>query len=272
VTAPSRLAVVGASGRMGRAIVRLAHEAGIPLVSAIGASDIGKDAGELAGVGALGAPITQDVDALVAAKPDCIIDFTAPALFPSVCAAAIRANAPLVCGTTGFGNAESEALMETAKKIAVLWEPNMSVGVHLLASLVEKAVVALGDSCDIEIVEAHHKLKVDSPSGTAVRLAEVAKRARDESAARAKDRPDSAFVYGRVGKPGPRKPNEIGVHAIRGGDVIGDHTVHLLCAGERIELTHRASSRDLFASGAIRAARFIVGKKAGRYTMNDVLA
>jgi 4-hydroxy-tetrahydrodipicolinate reductase len=257
---------------MGRAIVRLAHEGGVSVVSAIGASDVGKDVGELAGLSQLGVAITQDVDALVATKPDCIIDFSAPALFPSVCAAAVRANAALVCGTTGFGNAESEALMATAQKIAVLWEPNMSVGVHLLASLVEKAIAALGDSCDVEIVEAHHKLKVDSPSGTAMRLAEVAKRARDEGAARSKDRPDSAFVYGRVGKPGARKSNEIGVHAIRGGDVIGDHTVHLLCAGERLELTHRASSRELFASGAIRAARWIAGKPVGRYTMTDVLA
>src|SRR5262249_29985584 len=143
----------------------------------------------------------------------------------------------------------------------VLWEPNMSVGVHVLAALVEKAASALGPAFDVEVVEVHHRAKVDAPSGTAIRLGDVVKKARG-----------SHYVHGREGRPGPRKPDELGMHAIRGGDVIGDHTVFFFGDGERIELTHRASSRDLFAHGAVRAAAWLAGRGAGRYSLSDVLA
>ncbi len=262
-----RLAVVGASGRMGRAVVRLAVESGITIVCAVGASDLGRDVGELAGVGAIGRGVSDEVNELVSARADCVIDFSAPDLTPRVAAAAAQGGAALVCGTTGLGEKERAALDHAASKVPVLWEPNMSVGVFVLSQLVRQAVSMLGDACDIEIVEAHHKAKVDAPSGTAMRLAEVAKAARDKAAGHA----DSNFVFGREGKPGARKPTEIGVLAIRGGDVIGDHQVHLLSHGERLELTHRAQSRELFASGALRAARFLAGKKAGRYGLSDVL-
>jgi len=265
-SALTRLAVVGASGRMGRAVVRLAVESGITIVSAVGASDLGRDVGELAGVGPIGRGVSDEVDDLVKANADCVIDFSAPDLCPRVAAAAARGGSALVCGTTGLGEKERTALDHAAAKVPVLWEPNMSIGVFVLSHLVSQAVEMLGDTCDIEIVEAHHKLKVDAPSGTALRLAEVAKRARDSSRG-----DSSSFVTGREGKPGARKPTEIGVLAMRGGDVIGDHHVHLLAHGERIELSHRAQSRELFASGALRAARFIAGKKAGRYGLADVL-
>lgn len=262
----SRLAVVGASGRMGRAVVRLAREAGVQIVCAVGASDLGRDVGELAGIGALGLGITDDVDGIRASNAECVIDFSAPDLTARVAAAASAANAAFVCGTTGLGDKERAALDHAAAKVPVLWEPNMSVGVFVLSQLVKQAVQMLGSACDIEIVEAHHKAKVDAPSGTAMRLAEVAKGARD-----ARTETESAFVFGREGKPGARKSTEIGVLAMRGGDVIGDHHVHLLCAGERLELTHRASSRDLFASGALRAATWLTGKNPGRYGLSDVL-
>jgi 4-hydroxy-tetrahydrodipicolinate reductase len=137
----------------------------------------------------------------------------------------------------------------------------MSVGVHVLGALVAKAIAMLGPDFDVEVVEAHHKLKVDAPSGTALRIAEIAREARG----------GARFVHGREGKPGARAATEIGIHAVRGGDVVGDHTVLLLGAGERVELVHRASSRELFASGALRVARWIAGKPAGRYRMEDVL-
>ena len=252
---------------MGRAVVRLAVESGITIVCAVGASDLGRDVGELAGVGPIGRGVSDEVNELASAGADCVIDFSAPELTPRVAAAAALGGAALVCGTTGLGERERAALDHAAAKVAVLWEPNMSVGVFVLSQLVEQAVAMMGDACDIEIVEAHHHAKVDAPSGTAMRLAEVAKAARDGSVGRAA----STFVTGREGRPGARKPTEIGVLAVRGGDVIGDHHVHLFAHGERLELTHRAQSRDLFASGALRAARYLAGKKPGRYGLTDVL-
>jgi 4-hydroxy-tetrahydrodipicolinate reductase len=143
----------------------------------------------------------------------------------------------------------------------VLWEPNMSVGVHVLGRLVREAIAALGEGFDVEIVEAHHRKKVDAPSGTALRLAELAMEAAHGGGLR----------HGREGRPGERPRGEIGMHALRGGDVVGDHTVHFLGDGERLELTHRATSRDVFAHGALRAAAWLAGKPRGRYTLADVL-
>jgi 4-hydroxy-tetrahydrodipicolinate reductase len=176
--------------------------------------------------------------------------------------ACAREKVALVCGTTGLDRDAEHALDEAAKQVAVLYAPNMSFGVHVLAELVTLAVKKLGLEFDVEIVEAHHKAKIDAPSGTAKRLTEAARAGR-ESLIRE--------TRGRDGNVGARKKDEIGVHAIRGGDVVGDHTVMLLGQGERLELTHRATSRDLFARGALRAARFVVGKPAGRYTIADVV-
>jgi 4-hydroxy-tetrahydrodipicolinate reductase len=248
---------------MGRAIVRLAKEAGdVEIACAIGASDVGADVGELAGVGKIGVAIVSDVAALAGARADVVIDFSAAPAVAQIVNTASRAGVAIVSGTTGLADDAKAALDDAAKRVAVLWEPNMSVGVHVLADLVRRAVLALGDGYDIEIVEAHHRAKVDAPSGTAKRLADVAAAARN----------DTRFVHGREGRPGPRAKQEIGIHAVRGGDVIGDHTVHLFGGGERIELVHRATSRDVFAHGALRAARWIAGKPAGRYALADVLA
>jgi len=203
---------------------------------------------------------------LEGSKAEVLIDFSSPQVTPALAEHAARAGIAIVSGTTGLGDEAQRALDAASAKVAVAWEPNMSVGVFVLADLVKRAVAMLGPEFDIEIVEAHHKLKVDAPSGTALRLAHVAQEAR-----LAADAVATQLVNGREGKPGARKASEIGMHAVRGGDVIGDHTVQLLGPSERIELTHRASNRDLFASGALRVARFCAGKPAGRYTMADVL-
>jgi len=254
-----KIAVLGANGRMGRAVVRLAHEGGMKVVAAIGAGDEGKDAGELAGIGPIGTKVTTE---LVFAGADVLVDFSSPAAAARAFAAGAKQNVAIASGTTGLDAEALAALDEAGRTVPVLWEPNMSVGVHVLSALLSHAIAALGPAYDIEIVETHHRKKVDAPSGTALRLAEVAKAARPTS---------SRFVTGREGKPGARTNEEIGVLALRGGDVIGDHTVFLFGDGERLELTHRASSRDLFARGALRAAGWLVGKPAGRYRLGDVL-
>jgi 4-hydroxy-tetrahydrodipicolinate reductase len=260
-----KLAVVGATGRMGAAILRLIH--GVKDIELVGASDapnspfIGLDVGEASRVGSFGVALSADVGSALLGAEVCI-DFSTPAAFPAVAKAIARSGVALVCGTTGL-NDDATALLDQASQSApVLWSPNMSVGVQVLAELVQQAVARLGLGYDIEVIETHHRMKADAPSGTALRLVEAAKEARH----------GLREVTGRQGKPGARKPDEIGVMALRGGDVIGDHSVHLLGDGERLELTHRATNRDLFAHGAIRAARYLVGKKPGRYTMRDVLA
>ena len=223
----------------------------------------GRDAGELAGIGPLGVHVTNDLAGLPQAGAAVLIDFSTADFFPSVAAMAAQAGVALVSGTTGLDAGGVAALARASERVPVLWEPNMSVGVHVLAGLVREAVLRLGLGYDVEVVETHHRLKVDAPSGTAMRLVEVAREARADGA---------ALAHGREGRPGVRPVAEIGVHAVRGGDVIGDHTVHLLGAGERLELTHRATSRDLFAHGALRAARFLAGKAPGRYGLPDLLA
>lgn len=264
---PIKVAVLGANGRMGRAVVRIAHEQGMRLVCAIGAGpDEGRDAGELAGVGALDVKVTSDVSKLETCGGSVLIDFSAPAILARACEVSARGGMAIASGTTGLDDAGRAALDGAARKVPVLWEPNMSVGVHVLSDLLKRAIAALGPDYDVEIVETHHRLKVDAPSGTALRLAEVAK------TARAAFGESPRFVTGRDGKPGKRAPDEIGVLALRGGDVIGDHTAFLFGDGERLELTHKASSRDLFARGAVRAGKWLVGRAPGRYHLADVLA
>lgn len=260
-----KLAIFGASGRMGQAIARLAHEAGdIQVVGAIAASSdphLGKDIGELAGVGPMGVEISADLSSgLLGAEA--VIDFSIASAAPALYAACERQGVALVSGTTNLDDKGLAALEKTQAKVPVVWTSNMSRGVQVLAEVVEYALRRLGAEFDVEIVEVHHRRKVDSPSGTAVRLAEAAQQVRSEL----------DEVRGRDGQVGARKPEELGNFGVRGGDVIGDHTVHLLGDGERLELTHRATNRDLFARGAIAAARFVAGKPAGRYTIKDVLA
>jgi 4-hydroxy-tetrahydrodipicolinate reductase len=256
-----RLAVVGASGRMGRAVVRLAREAGHDVVCAVGTSDVGRDVGELAGIGPIGTCVVDGLAAIEHVRADVVVDFSSPGGTRALAPVAAAAGSALVSGTTGLDAAAGAAIDHAAAHVAVLWEPNMSVGVHVLSRLVAEASAALPD-WDVEIVETHHRAKVDAPSGTALRLADRVTRAREGAA---------PVVHGRQGKPGARPAGEIGMHALRGGDVVGDHVVHLLGGGERLELAHRATSRDVFAHGALRAAAWLLGKPAGRYSLGDVL-
>jgi 4-hydroxy-tetrahydrodipicolinate reductase len=193
---------------------------------------------------------------------DVAIDFSSSEVLPELAVLVAQTGAALVSGTTGLSAEGERALDDASRRVAVIWEPNMSIGAHILGTLVRQAIVALGEGFDVEVVETHHRRKVDAPSGTALRLAEIATEARS----------GGALVHGRVGRPGPRGTAEIGVHAVRGGDVVGDHSVHLLGEGERLELVHRATSRDVFALGALRAAAWIAGKPAGRYRLSDVVA
>lgn len=260
-----KLCVFGASGRMGRAVTRLVSEADdLELVGAVcGADDpgVGRDAGELAGTGPLGVEVSADAaSALLGA--DAVVDFSVAGAVRDLAALAAREGVALVSGTTGIDPAAESALDAAAKKVPVLWAPNMSLGIQVLAEAVTEAVRKLGPEYDVEIVELHHRRKVDAPSGTAHRLADAAREGRERL------RP----LYGREGKPGARSDDEMGVFAVRGGDVIGDHTVYLLGPAERVELSHRAIHRDLFAHGALSAARFLRGREPGRYTIRDVVA
>lgn len=258
-----KIAISGATGRMGQSITRLAVADGISIVGAIASSQskhLGRDLGDLAGTGPLGVFVSDDIIAGMLGA-DVLIDFSTPAALARLAPLAKRAAIPLVSGTTRLDRETEQKLDDAATTIPVLWAPNTSLGVQVLADIVAEAVRRLGPGFDIEIVETHHKAKVDAPSGTAMRLAEAAQRARD----------GLGPVTGREGNVGPRKAEEIGIFAVRGGDVIGDHTVHLLGLGERLELTHRATSRDLFARGALRAAQFLLGRGAGRYSMRDVV-
>jgi 4-hydroxy-tetrahydrodipicolinate reductase len=251
---------------MGKEIVRLVHEdreRSHQIVGAIAAPDApeqGSDVGEVAGVGHLGVSVTAD-HAVGLLGADVAIDFSGAAAIGALARAVKRAKVALVSGTTGLDAAGTTALNEAAEIVPVLWTPNMSLGIEVLAKMARTAIASLGDDYDIEIVETHHRDKVDAPSGTALRLAEAAREARPELVAR----------HGREGAAGPRKKNELAVMALRGGDVIGDHTIYLMGPSERIEITHRATQRDLFARGALRAARWIIGKKPGRYALRDLL-
>lgn len=255
----------GATGRMGLALVRLVHQApDLELVGAVCGPDDpaqGQDVGVLAGVGPVGVIASADVgSALLGAEV--IVDFSSLKALPTLVAQATRHKIPLVCCTTGLDDSLKQLVAKAAETIPLLWAPNTSLGVQVLAELVEQAVRRLGPEYDAEIVEIHHRKKVDSPSGTAKRLAEAVKSVR----------PETRELSGRDGIVGARTDDEMAVFGVRGGDVIGEHTVYLLGPGERIELTHRATSRELFAHGALRAARYLAKQPAGKlYKIADML-
>ncbi len=259
-----KLAIFGAAGRMGLAVARLAHaDEQATIVGAIEAPDcpaVGRDLGELAGLGTIGVEVSADTAAgLLGAE--IVVDFSLAPAFAGMLRQAARARVAVVSGTTRLGADELRALDEAARSIPVLWAPNMSLGIYVLSRLVEQAVGMLGPDYNVEIVEAHHRAKVDAPSGTAHQLVQAAQKARAELEP----------VYGRQGQTGARPTEQIGVHAVRGGGVIGVHNVQLLGALESLELTHRAVDRDLFAHGALRAAQFLCGRPPGRYDLGDVL-
>ncbi len=262
-----KLIVCGAAGRMGRRIINCAgSEPDLKVVGAVdrpGHPDLGRDAGELSGVGRIGCPLTDSLAGVIG-EGDVVIDFSAPPAALENAAAAAAARKSLVGGITGLGPEGERKLKETAVGIACVFSPNMSVGINLLFRLVGEAAEALGDAYDIEIVEAHHRMKKDAPSGTAKKIAEIA------ASALRRDLAESA-VYGREGMVGERTREEIGIHAVRAGDIVGEHTVIFSTPGERLELVHRAHSRDTFARGALRAARFAAAAGPGFYSMRDVL-
>ncbi len=263
-----RVAIAGAAGRMGRCLVQACAESDdvrctVAQVRA-GSDADGRDAGELAGLGSLGVVATAALDVAHDAF-DVLIDFTRPELTLDNLAACAAAGVPAVVGTTGFDAAQRRRIDEMATRIPVVLAPNTSVGVTLCLSLLREAARVLGDTVDIEVIEAHHRNKVDAPSGTAMRMGEVLAEALGRNLA-------TDAVYGREGQTGIRERRTIGFSTIRGGDIIGEHTVLFAGPGERVEITHKATNRMTFAYGALRAARWVKGRTPGLYDMADVLA
>ncbi len=262
-----RIAVTGAAGRMGKTLIEAVSLAeGAQLTVALErpeSSLIGADAGELAGIGKNGVTVAGNIEGVID-NFDVLIDFTAPAATVNnakVCGSAGRA---MVVGTTGFSGEQKAAFEQSIKPIAVCRASNFSTGVNLCFKLLDVAARVLGDDVDIEIVEAHHRHKVDAPSGTALRMGDVVADALGRNL-------KEVAIYGREGQTGARKRETIGFATVRGGDVIGDHTVSFMADGERVEITHKASSRMSFARGAVRAAVWIAGQQAGLFDMQDVL-
>ncbi|MBD8491960.1 4-hydroxy-tetrahydrodipicolinate reductase [Pseudomonas syringae] len=262
-----RIAVTGAAGRMGKILIEAVGQApGAGLTAAIDRPDstlVGADAGELAGQGRIGVPLSGDL-ARVAEEFDVLIDFTHPSVTLKNLAFCRKAGKAIVIGTTGFTAEEKLRLAEAAKEIPVVFAANYSVGVNLCLKLLDTAARVLGDEVDIEISEAHHRHKVDAPSGTALRMGEVVANALGRDL-------EKVAVYGREGQTGARERQTIGFATTRAGDIVGDHTVLFAADGERVEITHKASSRMTFARGAVRAALWLEGKAPGLYDMQDVL-
>lgn len=258
-----RIALHGATGRMGAAMLALCRESNVPIVGAIaepGCAQIGADLGEIHGTATYGVEVMADVTAGLLGA-DVVVDFSHASALAVLARAACKARLPLVTGTTGIDPEGQAALDELASVVPVLWAPNFSLGIQVLVEVVRHAVQRLGPAFDVEMVEVHHRKKMDAPSGTAARLA------REVQAVRA----GLSLRHGREGLVGARPDDELGVLAVRGGDVVGDHTVHLLGPGERLELTHRATSREVFARGALFAARAVIGRPPGRLGLADVL-
>jgi 4-hydroxy-tetrahydrodipicolinate reductase len=262
-----RVVVTGASGRMGGQILRaLRADRGFSIVGATERPGFppGLDAGAAAGLGAIGVPVTSDLADVLGRGADVVVDFTSHEASAAHAASCAEAGVALVIGSTGFTPETKARLAEAARKIPIVQSPNMSVGVNVMFALVRDAARTLGDGYDVEIVELHHNKKKDAPSGTAVRLAEVAAEALQRD-------PAKDLRFARQGMIGERPAREIGVQTLRGGDVVGEHTVYFIGEGERVEVTHRATSREQFARGAVRAARWVAGKPARLYDMADVL-
>jgi 4-hydroxy-tetrahydrodipicolinate reductase len=258
------VAVSGAGGRMGRTLVRLIHESqDLKLVGAVEAPGhplLGSDAGVLAGVGELGIRVMEALPESL----DVLIDFSLPEGSIGRIEACAARPTPIVVGTTGFTPDQRSRIAAAARKTAVVLSPNMSVGVNVLFHAAAELARTLGAEYDVEIVEAHHRFKKDAPSGTAVKLAEEIAKATKRDLAQ-------AAVHGRGPGDAPRKPGEIGIHAVRGGDIVGEHIIYYTGLGERLELKHVAHSRDTFGRGALRAARWVADRGPGLYSMSDVL-
>jgi len=262
-----RVAVVGAAGRMGKTLIEAVTAAdGVTLAAATELPDstlIGVDAGELSGVGKLGVLISHSLTKVID-DFDVVIDFTGPAATMVHLDVCRKHGKAMVIGTTGLTDEQKGRISAAADDIGIVFAPNMSVGVNLCFRLLELAARVMGDDADIEIVEAHHRHKVDAPSGTALRMGEVVAKALGRDL-------KEVAVYGREGQTGARDPETIGFETIRAGDVVGEHTVWFATEGERVEITHKASSRMTFARGAVRAAGWLTGRSKGLFDMQDVL-
>ncbi|MGD8999602.1 MAG: 4-hydroxy-tetrahydrodipicolinate reductase [Granulosicoccaceae bacterium] len=263
----TRIAITGAAGRMGRALIEAGQAAdGVEVSVAIersGSSVIGSDAGEVAGIGALGVSIVDDLNSVVD-DFDVLIDFTRPEATLDNLEVCRARGKRIVIGTTGFDEAGKQSIADAASEIGVVFAPNMSVGVNLCFKLLDLAARVMGNEVDIEVIEAHHRHKVDAPSGTALRMGEVV------AEALGRDLKECA-VYGREGQTGERDRQTIGFETIRAGDIVGEHTVMFADIGERVEITHKASSRMTFANGAVRAAAWLMANENGQFDMQDVL-
>ena len=263
----TRFAIHGAAGRMGRSIASvLIDDAAAELVSAMDRSQseaAGRDMGELCGVAEIGVKVTDDLEALLE-RAQVVIDFSLPAATAHLLPVCAGQRVPVIVGTTGLDEDVKAVLHRAAERVPVVFAPNFSQGVTALFHLASRASALLGDSFDAEIVDIHHRNKIDAPSGTAVKLAEVV------AQAKAIDLKDGV-THGRSGQVGVRPDKEIGVMTLRGGDVVGEHTLYLAGQGERLEITHRATDRMIFARGAVRAAHWAVGKPPGLYDMFDVM-
>ena len=263
---PIPVAVSGAAGRMGRMLVSAVNRAtDLRLTGAVdrpNAAEKGADAGELVGVGHLGVPIVDNIAEM--ADFDVLVDFSVATATLDKLDFCTDNGKALVIGTTGFDEAGLGAIRRAAETVPIVMAPNMSVGVNVAFKLIESAARALGDDVDVEVFEAHHRHKIDSPSGTAVRMGEILADTLNRDIG-------TDAVYGREGITGEREGRTIGFHSLRGGDIVGEHTVTFAGTGERIEITHRAGSRENFAAGAVRAVRFVAGRTPGLYGMDDVL-
>lgn len=262
-----RIALVGVSGRMGLSLIKaVAAAEHAELTVAVSRPDslaIGKDAGELAGISSLGVTVSDNLAAKID-QFDVLIDFTRPDASMEYIEICRQAGKQIVIGTTGYSEAQKATIAEAAKDVALVIAPNMSVGVNLSLKLLEMTAKVMGDYTDIEVIEAHHRHKIDAPSGTALRMGEVV------AATLGRDLKDCA-IYGREGDTGARDRKTIGFSTIRAGDIVGEHTVMFADDGERVEITHKATSRMTFANGAVRAAVWLASKPQGWFDMQDVL-
>jgi 4-hydroxy-tetrahydrodipicolinate reductase len=262
-----KIGIVGCAGRMGKMLVNAVLDAeGATLAGGTerpGGDAVGRDIGDLVGRGPLGVPVVDDARTLFQAA-DVVIDFTAPAATVQHAALAAETGTVLVVGTTGLSKDDEAALRAAADRTPIVYAPNFSIGVNLLMALTERAAAILGDDYDLEIVEMHHRRKVDAPSGTALGLGRAAAKGRGVEL-------EQVWCKARDGHTGARRKGEIGFATLRGGDVIGDHTVMFAAEEERVELTHKAATRAVFAKGAVRAALWTKGQPAGLYSMRDVL-
>jgi 4-hydroxy-tetrahydrodipicolinate reductase len=259
--------VIGAGGRMGRMLIEaVQNNPQTTLKAAIerqGSSLVGADAGEVAAIGHLNVQIVDDLAAVID-DIDVLIDFSLPDATEKNMQVCAEHNVAMVIGTTGFNEQQEQVLAKASEKITIVYAGNYSTGVNLSLKLLGMAAKAFGNDADVEIIEAHHKHKIDAPSGTAYMMAEAVAEARGQNL---KD----VAIYGREGQTGERESGTIGIHAVRGGEIVGDHTVMFIADGEVVEITHRARARMTFAAGAVRAATWVVEQEVGQYNMQDVL-